>query len=91
MSRLEFDPVEAMKAIRRSGYYHVSKDFNRPKLEIFANLNRLEIQEGAEFSVTLVPGGTKNGGRSSEEWERVRLDAENKRIKAAAARKRRQA
>ncbi len=91
MSRLEFNPVEALESIERSGYYHVSKDFNRFTLEVFAKMHGLAIQEGAEFTVTLAPAGTQNGGRSSEEWERIRKDAADKRLKAAAAKKRRQA
>lgn len=84
---LVFDPVEAVVALERSGYYHCALDTPDSLLGPFAAQHGLVV-EGGEFTKTLKPSGTTKS--SPEYWEEIRKQNEDKRIRAAAARKRKE-
>lgn len=87
---LEFDAVSLTTALERSGYCHCSPETPKRLLDQFMEQHGLSVVPGEwQFTITLVPATGVRG--SGTDWEALRKANADKRLKAAAAKKRRQA
>lgn len=80
MKPLEFNQERCLKHLEDFGYTHLAKETPRSLLEPFMEEHGLALEEGSQFTVTLVPSGKQESGT---DWEQIRQERHAKRVKAA--------